>query len=183
VEFVQERHLALFDEPLKTEGVLVFQKPNAIRWEVTKPYRSILVAAAGNAVQFEENDGKWKRIDLSYMKSIPNFVQGMALFLEGKYAERPDEYDFELRHDNGPVLVLKPKQKMAKQFIAAFELHFGEDLGAGARQVVMRQPDGDWTSIRFSNQVANAKLPAGTFDTQTPKDIGEVQKAVRDASR
>jgi outer membrane lipoprotein-sorting protein len=39
VEFVQERHLALFDEPLKTEGVLIFQKPNAIRWEVTKPYR------------------------------------------------------------------------------------------------------------------------------------------------
>lgn len=184
VEFVQERHLALFEEPLRTAGVLIFQKPDAIRWETTEPYRSILVAAGGKAVQFEQTDSTWKRIDLSYMKSIPNFVSGMTLFLEGKFAESPEAYEFALRQEkDATVLVLKPRHKSAQQFISAFELQFGPDLGAGARQVVMRQPDGDWTVIRFTNQVANARLPEGTFDLQAPKDLGTVQKAVRDAKR
>ena len=183
VEFAQERHLSLFDEPLRTEGYLVFQKPNSVRWEVTKPYRSILVCTGNSAAQFEQTDGKWKRLDLSYMKSIPNFVSGMALFLEGRYIERQEDYEFSLRRESGPVLVLKPKQKAAAQFIAAFELHFTDDLATGARQVIIRQPDGDWTSIQFTNQVANRPLPSGTFDSQMPVEIETVQKAVRDAGR
>ncbi|MGA2139405.1 MAG: outer membrane lipoprotein carrier protein LolA [Verrucomicrobiia bacterium] len=183
VEFAQERHLALFEEPLRTEGFLVFQKPNSIRWEVTKPYRSILVCTGSNAAQFEQTDGKWKRLDLSYMKSIPNFVGGMAMFLEGRYVEQPQDYEFSVRAENGTVLTLKPKQKQASQFIAAFELRFGDDLAAGARQVTLRQPDGDWTSIQFTNQVANQPLPAGTFDLQAPVVVETVRKAVRDAGR
>jgi len=178
VEFAQERHLALFEEPLRTEGFLAFQKPNSIRWEVTKPYRSILVCTGNNAAQFEENEGKWKRLDLSYMKSIPNFVAGMAMFLEGRYVERQQDYEFSVREEKGTVLVLKPKQKQAAQFIEAFELLFGDDLSAGARRVTMRQPDGDWTSINFTNQVANKALPAGTFDLQKPMEIEAVRKAV-----
>jgi outer membrane lipoprotein-sorting protein len=174
VEFAQERHLSLFDEPLRTAGYLCFQKPNSIRWEVTKPYQSILVATGVGAAQFEQTDGKWKRLDLSYLKSIPNFVSGMALFLEGRYLDRRQDYDFVV---NGSVLVLKPKQKT---FIEAFELEFGDDLAAGARQITMRQPDGDWTRIAFTNQVANRPLPAGTFDLQSPV---EIEKVVRDAGR
>lgn len=179
VEFAQERHLALFEEPLRTEGVLVFQKPNSIRWEVTKPYRSILVCTGKGAAQFEENDGKWKRLDLSYMKSIPNFVAGMAMFLEGRYVERQQDYDISVRtEDGGTALVLKPKQKQAAQFIEAFELLFGEDLSGGAKRVTLRQPDKDWTSIQFANQVANKALPAGVFDLQKPMELDALRKAV-----
>ena len=70
---------------MRTEGCLIFQKPNSIRWEVTKPFRSVLVCTDSGAAQFEQIEGNWKRLDLSYMKSIPNFVNGMALFLEGRY--------------------------------------------------------------------------------------------------
>lgn len=174
-EFTQERHLSLFDEPLRTEGYLCFQKPNSIRWEVTKPYRSILVATGAGAAQFEQTGDHWKRLDLSYLKSIPNFVSGMSLFLEGRYLERQQDYDCSVRSN---VLVLKPKQKT---FIEAFELEFGDELAAGARQVTMRQPDGDWTRIAFRNQIANPTLPAGTFDLQTPVAIETVREAVKDA--
>jgi len=177
VEFVQERHLALFEEPLRTEGYLCFAKPNSIRWEVTKPYRSILIATGAGAAQFEQTDDKWKRLDLSYLKSIPNFVSGMALFLEGRYLDRQQDYEFAV---NSTVLVLKPKQKT---FIEAFELEFGDDLTAGARAITMRQPDGDWTRIVFRNQAANKPLPPGTFDLQTPAVLETIQKAVSGAGR
>ncbi|HVM60833.1 MAG TPA: outer membrane lipoprotein carrier protein LolA [Verrucomicrobiae bacterium] len=183
VEFAQERHLALFEEPLRTEGYLVFQRPNSIRWEVTKPYASILVCAGSNAAQFERTDGKWKRLDLSYMKSIGNFVAGMAMFLEGRYMEQQSDYDASVRTGDGTVLTLKPKQKQAAQFIDAFELQFGDDLTAGARRVTMRQPDGDWTSIQLTNAVANKALPPGTFDMQSPLDIESVRKAITNADR
>ena len=183
VAFSQERHLALFDQPLRTEGYLVFRKPNSVRWEVTKPYRSILICAANSAAQFEQTDGTWKRLDLSYVKSIPNFVSGMAVVLDGRYLTRPEDYEISLRQENGPVLVLKPRQQPAAQFIAAFELQFGTDLHDGPRQVTLRQPDGDWTSIQFTNQIANASLPPGTFDLQSPVEIAKIREAVRGASR
>src|SRR5262245_2916320 len=32
-EFTQERHLKLFNEPLKSEGVMLIERPDQIRWE------------------------------------------------------------------------------------------------------------------------------------------------------
>ena len=43
LEFTQERHLKLFTEPLKSEGVMLIERPDQIRWETTAPYQSILL--------------------------------------------------------------------------------------------------------------------------------------------
>src|SRR5215831_11367452 len=43
LEFTQERQLKLFTEPLRTEGVMLIEKPDRVRWETTKPFGSILL--------------------------------------------------------------------------------------------------------------------------------------------
>src|SRR5436189_1442790 len=44
LEFTQERKLKLFNDPLKTAGVMFIERPDQIRWETTQPYQSILIA-------------------------------------------------------------------------------------------------------------------------------------------
>src|SRR5881394_3774724 len=44
LEFAQERNLKLFTEPLKSEGMMLIERPDKIRWETAAPYQSILLA-------------------------------------------------------------------------------------------------------------------------------------------
>ena len=62
--FAQERHLSLFQEPLRSEGYLCFQKPGRIRWEITQPYQSILVSDGKGVAQFERVSDQWKKLEL-----------------------------------------------------------------------------------------------------------------------
>src|SRR5258708_26619654 len=36
-EFTQERQLKLFAEPLRSDGVMLIERPDQIRWETTEP--------------------------------------------------------------------------------------------------------------------------------------------------
>ena len=57
-EFTQERQLKLFAEPLKSEGVMLIDQPDQIRWETTAPYQSILLGNHKSVAQFERTDGR-----------------------------------------------------------------------------------------------------------------------------
>jgi len=46
LEFTQERHLKLFSEPLKSEGVMLFDRPTLIRWETISQWRSLKATMA-----------------------------------------------------------------------------------------------------------------------------------------
>src|ERR1700761_7093938 len=64
LEFTQERGLKLFNDPLKSEGVMLIERPDRIRWETTSPYQSILLGDQKSVAQFEFNDGKWQKLKL-----------------------------------------------------------------------------------------------------------------------
>src|SRR5258708_23160900 len=58
LNFAQERHLKLFSEPLKSEGVMLIDQPDQIRWETTAPYQSILLGNHKSVAQFAQRYGK-----------------------------------------------------------------------------------------------------------------------------
>src|SRR5580765_7518040 len=62
LEFTQERHLKLFTEPLKSEGVMMIDRPDLIRWETTAPYQSILLGDHKSVAQFEKDEHGWKKL-------------------------------------------------------------------------------------------------------------------------
>src|SRR5712671_1675699 len=64
LDFSQERHLKLFTEPLKSQGVMLIERPDQIRWETTAPYQSILLGNHKSVAQFERTDGEWKKLKL-----------------------------------------------------------------------------------------------------------------------
>ena len=177
-EFVQERHLALFEEPLRSEGVLCFRKPDAIRWETTQPYRAIFTCTGEGIGQFEWGDDQWKKLDLSHMKSLGNVVSGMSFFLGGRYLEREQDYLFTVTKGEETVLTLVPHNETARKFLEAIEIHMTPDLTA-TRQVVLRQSGGDFTSIRFTKQAINVPFPAATFDLSNPAGLDLIRQAAR----
>lgn len=175
-EFVQERHLALFEDPLRSDGTMCFRKPDAIRWETTRPYQAIFTCTGGGVAQFERVDNEWRKLDLAHVKSLRGVVDGMSFFLEGRYLERQQDYEFTVTRGADTVLRLVPRSETAKRFLEAIEIHLAPDLVV-TRKVVLRQSGGDFTEIRFTRQVIDVVYPDGTFDLSKPAALDDIRRA------
>ena len=181
--FVQERHLSLFKEPLRSEGVLCCEKPGRIRWEITQPYRSILVSDGSGVAQFEWMEDRWKKLDLGLAEALQRVVSQIAGVIEGRYAKGGKEFNVSLAVQEGePVVTLVPQNERMRKIMQAIEVRLAPDL-QGTRRVVLREGSADYTEIRFENQVANVRFPPRTFDRTKPADLGQVQETVREAAR
>ncbi|MGH7976177.1 MAG: LolA family protein, partial [Limisphaerales bacterium] len=82
-ELTQERHLKLFTEPLKSEGFMLIERPDKIRWETTAPYQSILLGDKKSVAQFEFNDGKWEKLELGFPQMLKRVMEQMSLMNQG----------------------------------------------------------------------------------------------------
>lgn len=177
--FVQERHLSLFSEPLRSEGFLCFQRPGRLRWETISPYKSILVSDGSGVAQFEWADGKWKKLDIGLGAALQNVVSQIVGVMDGRFAADRRGYSSSVTRDSeGYVVRLVPQNATVRRMMAAIEVHMAADL-KGTRRVVLRETGGDFTDIRFSEQVANVVMPPRTFDRNAPLDIETIRSAAR----
>ena len=175
--FVQERHLSLFTEPLRSEGCLCFQKPGRIRWEIISPYKSILVSDGSGVAQFEWADDRWRKLDLGLADALQNVVSQIAGVMEGSYTSDRRTYAASVTNTaDGPVVTLVPQNETVRKMMAAIEVHLAADL-QGTRRVVLRETGGDYTDIRFSGQVVGLVLPPKTFDRNAPADLESIRLA------
>jgi outer membrane lipoprotein carrier protein len=174
--FVQERHLSLLTEPLRSEGYLCFEQPERIRWEVTSPYKSILVSDGSGVAQFEWVDEKWQKLELGLAAAMQQVVAQIAGVMKGQYTHNSREYSVALSNPPaGPVITLTPRNERMRRMIQAIEVHLAPDLKA-TRQVVLRENNGDYTDIRFDHQVVNLKFDGQTFDQAAPLGVERIRQ-------
>jgi len=64
--------------------------------------------------------------------------------------------------------------------LSSLEVKMAPDFSA-TREVVMHEPDGDFTRILFSREKRDMKFPPGTFDQTKPLDIAAVKAAMGNA--
>ena len=179
--FVQERHLALFNEPLRSEGCLCFEKPGRVRWEITNPYQSILVSDGSGVAQFEWLDEKWKKLDSGLAGAMQNVVAQIAAVMEGRYASDSRDYTVTLADSpEGPVITLVPRNETMRKMMQAIEVYLAADM-KGTRRIVLRETGGDFTDIRFSGQVVGLELPPRTFDRKSPLALADILQAAAKA--
>ena len=179
--FVQERHLSLFNEPLRSEGFLCFEKPGRIRWETILPYKSILVSDGSGVAQFEWTDEKWRKLDLGLGDALQNVVSQIAGVMDGRYASDRRGYSATVTNSaDEAVIILIPQNETVRKMMAAIEVHLTTDLKQ-TRRVVLRENGGDYTDIQFSEQFVNLKLPPNTFDRSAPVDIENIRSAAANA--
>jgi outer membrane lipoprotein-sorting protein len=180
LEFTQERHLKLFAEPLKSEGVMLMERPNQIRWETTAPYQSILLGNDKSVAQFERTDGAWKKLKLGFPEMLKRVMEQMSLMHQGRLDALTRDFTISVATSAVAMVTLVPKDKSVREMLASLEIRMQPDLSA-TREVVMNEPSGEFTKIVFQRERRDVKFPAGTFDQTKPADIGVVKTAVDNA--
>lgn len=180
LEFTQENHLKLFDQPQKSEGIMLIERPDQIRWETTAPFQSILLGNHKSVAQFEFNDGKWKKLDLGFPQMLRRVMEQMSLMNQGKLDALTGDYTISVATNSLTILTLVPKDESVRAMLPSLEVRLLPDLSA-TREVIMHQSGGDFTRIIFNREVRDVKFPAGTFDQAKPLDIAAVRAAVGNA--
>jgi outer membrane lipoprotein-sorting protein len=179
-ELTQERHLKLFTEPLKSEGFMLIERPDQIRWETTAPYQSILLGDKKSVAQFELTDGKWEKLKLGFPQMLQRVMYQMSLMNQGKLDALTGDYTISVSTNHETILMLVPKDENARSVLASIEVKMVPDFSA-TREVVMNEPNGDFTRIVFHREKRGVKFPPGTFDQTKPLEIAAVKAAMGDA--
>jgi len=169
--FEQTKSLSLFKEPVKSSGFLVFERPDRLRWEITKPFRSILVVTGDRVAKFEWVGGERRAIKLGRGgDAILLVMERIREWFQGRFDREGRTFAVKVSETPTPLIVLEPTDKRLRKNLRAIELVPSKE-GTAIDEVTIRESGGDSTRMVFSGRVDGPKLPERVFSTTDPVDV------------
>lgn len=161
--FTQLKHFDFSDKKLDSKGRLYFKKDNKIRWEYLSPESNFLIFSDNKIGS--KNQGK-QLINISKMPIIKEMGSLIQSFSQGSKMFDPSisEVKYYL-HNEGYLVILKPKDKRAARFIESVEMIFDKKEG-WANKIRIIQENKDYTDIIFTQMNRNQNLSENLFTLQ-----------------
>lgn len=157
--FTQEKHLAILRKPLISKGLLLFQKPDALRWEYQTPIASILMSYQGKTVRYLKQDN-------AFVKDIGTHIQVMQIvlgeisnWLAGRFNEGGNFVA--TVKDNG-VVRLQPSNEEMTKMISHIEIQLSSQPGL-IDSVTIYESKKSYTKLIFQNTRLNDPLKPALF--------------------
>ena len=170
-EFEQEKVLSLFDDKLVSRGVILFQAPDKLRWEIQAPFQSILVVAGEDVAKFEFVRGEKRALQLGRGKDplllVMSQIRGWFL---GKFDRGEKTYRVRVAREPAPLIVLEPADEGLRKNLSAIEVSLADTLDAVSR-VVVREKGGDKTTMTFHEKKRDVLIPGPYFDLKDPRPL------------
>jgi len=164
--FVQTKAMRLLRRPLRSEGEFAFQAPGSVRWEYTRPLRSVLLVDRGRLQRFAFRDGAWRADAAERLEAMRVVVEEMQAWMTGRFADSR-AFAPALLPPRGELparVVLTPREPGLQKILARVELHFGARPGLIARILLVEGPEASTTiefqDIRLDEPVAPARFRA-----------------------
>ena len=161
--FVQEKKLSIFRDIVKSEGLLVFQRPDRVRFEITEPFQSAIVTNGKSAARYELVDGAWKKLDAVDAEVMAMVTGQICSWIEGRFREKSDVYEISALASTPVTVVLTPRNERFRKYIEAIELSLAPDE-TKVTAVTVREPGGDSTVMRFTHERRDRDIPPEVFD-------------------
>jgi len=150
-EFVQERRLALFTEPVIFHGSLTVVRPDRLRWEFTSPVPSVLIFRGEQGIRCNDKAPP-AHFDLGTDPIMRTVAEQLWLWLGGDYSRLNALY---LMEKSGPTsLRIIPKNQAMLDYISSVTITFNK-TSRQPEKVEIADPGGDSTIISFNSYVLN----------------------------
>ena len=159
-KLVQEKNIALFSEPVLSNGILLFKSPDNIRFEFFTPFQSLLLVDDHKVSKFEMFNGEWKQMDSGNKEMMGIILDHIAAWVKGRF-NRDNLYSVSGRDGkddkDGCTIILEPRAKEFKKFIRAFELGVNSAMDR-LDHIIIRESGDDYTKIRFFDDRINSSI-------------------------
>lgn len=151
--FTQQKTMAMLTEPNVSEGLMVYNAPDKMRWEYTSPYAFALVVNGDKITKITDGneeilDAKSGRMYQGIVSIIMSSATGQKLFDKSMFdVEITDDGDF-WRAD------MKPKKNSMKRMFTMLTFYFSKNDNI-INKVEMKEASGDVTTIQFYDMKIN----------------------------
>jgi len=163
-DFTQEKHLAIFDEVLVSQGHFAFEKPGSLRWEYTSPFRAGFLLKDGKGKEWDEATATTRDFSLNTSPAMSMVAKQIMAWTTFDIEWLKSRYKIRQLTASPIALELKPRSEIAKEFLAHLVVSFTSDNRA-ISSLELHEIDGDFTKISFTTPALNSELAQETFTT------------------
>jgi outer membrane lipoprotein-sorting protein len=161
-DYVQTRYTAMLKEPIISKGSFFYEKPDRLRWEISKPGPAGFVVNGEKTRRWIGNPDRSEPFELSREPAIRSTVEQVFAWARADIAWIEKRYRITVTGDGNTTLALDPLSPQEKKYIRSIVLRFSDDLSR-LRSVRINERGGDSTVIAFENTDLNATLPRDIF--------------------
>jgi|GEM_PF-3219877 len=164
LEFTQERNIDLLEEISISKGFILFDSQGKMRWEISEPFKSLMIYDGENESSFEFENNKWKALKQEN-KRIGKMLEQIRHLVMGDYSDNA----YTIKEEN-ECIVLVPVSDTVKKFISEIIIKSREDFSA-PEYIKINFPNGDSAFIKFEKVLVNLKDCGSAFDLINVKDF------------
>jgi outer membrane lipoprotein-sorting protein len=161
-DFIQEKHLEMFQTTVNSKGHFYFSKPDLLRWELTAPVASGFVLKGEKGRRWHERTGRKENFLISQEPVMKLVSDQLFAWARADFPWLKKEYRISVLSESPVTLRLEPRSAATAGFLHHLLINFSAD-GRYVRSVELHEKDGDFTRIRFQNTAVNKALPADLF--------------------
>jgi outer membrane lipoprotein-sorting protein len=160
-DFVQEKHLSMFQEVLRSKGRFFFARPDRLRWELTDPVAAGFVLVGGKGRRWNAHSGPQEPFELTREPVMQLVAEQLFAWAAVDLERLRRSYRITVVQRAPVVLNLEPLAA-AGGFLDYLRVAFAED-GRHVAMVEVHEQGGDFTRIRFVKAKVNSPLPDELF--------------------
>jgi outer membrane lipoprotein-sorting protein len=165
-EFTQEKEMAMFKEKLVLKGRIYLQKPSKIAWHVDSPVRYSVLITDKVIRQWDEDTNKVQELSLAKNPIFQNVLNQLTVWFSGEYASLLATNEVRVKQNEPLVLEFIPLEKnISKKVIKSITITFRDDQKY-LKQILIREVNGDVTTINFINTQLNVPLDSSSFEVK-----------------
>ena len=167
--FTQRKESLMLVEPEVSEGVVSYQAPDRVRWELSAPTPTVVVIREGEMLTWYRDLGRAELLHvgrqtdqiLQYMSvggDLETLKQYFTVSVRFPKGDAPYEIDLDPRYERVRKRLAGMHIKLHRELFVPVELQYTE-------------ADGDVTELHFRDIRVNQDLPEERFETTLPEEV------------
>jgi outer membrane lipoprotein-sorting protein len=164
--FIQEKRLAILEEPLVLKGSVYMEKPALFAWHVREPLAYSMVIRDEVVRQWDEDTGRVQTLSLDRNPAFEVAIRQMRDWFAGAYGSILEEYEVRLLGEAPVSLEFVPREGgFAAAVIESVSVVFAADERY-IREMRIAEKGGDGTRLAFSDTRLNAPIDASAWQVE-----------------
>jgi outer membrane lipoprotein-sorting protein len=163
--FVQTKTLKILTKPLVSRGVMVYRRPNDLRWEYQSPLQTLLVVRKGNAQRLIKHGDAWVTDSSAKLEAMKIVLGEIGLWLDGNFgASKTFKPELRAAEAGKPAHVeLVPVDPSLAKIISQIAILFAERPGTVSAIDIYEGNEGV-THIAFDGAKYDGDIPDARFE-------------------
>jgi len=165
VQFEQHKRLAVLDITLQSQGMILFQRPECVRYEILAPMQSLLLFDGKKIRNYTFAEGRWALLNSPAASAVGQVLRQIGHWMQGEFDQEQDMFTIEVvpSESGAGVIRLTPKRHAMTKYVQRIEILVDKAPDYRVTQVTIHESDVDRTELRFSHELHNPALPDKAF--------------------